>query len=211
MIIKRLTDEQSAELRTAFRAACAAEDPETEIDKFYEKYANLYELSVDDLRFFGDVDRKRQAAENSAPKRRLSKKQEQGQKFRQQQEQNGAQKLRQQQLNPPQKNKKRARKQEQRRREQEEKQKRLRLPEGVSVAEYYGHSTYCPVCLWNFGQILMPPHGPAPHGCKGAGKFGVTRYTIAQQAGAVDMAKAESGSSVHAVGGGLPTLGNRHR
>ncbi len=104
--------------------------------------------------------------------------------------------------------------------DQKEKQKRehqqklVRLPKGVSVADYYGRATYCPVCHRDFGQDLMPPDGPAPHGCKGSGKFGVTRYTIAQQGGAENVRKAKRGTgrgtSVHTVSGGLPGLGKRH-
>ena len=35
----------------------------------------------------------------------------------------------------------------------------------------------------------MPPHGPAPHGCRGSGKFGVTQHSIAQQKRAEEFAR----------------------
>jgi len=37
----------------------------------------------------------------------------------------------------------------------------------------------------------MPPHGPAPHGCRGSGKFGVTQHSIAQQKRAESLPGAE--------------------
>ena len=37
----------------------------------------------------------------------------------------------------------------------------------------------------------MPPHGPAPHGCRGSSKFGVTQHAIAQQKRAERMPRVE--------------------
>ena len=59
-------------------------------------------------------------------------------------------------------------------------------------------------------QDFMPPHGPAPHGCRGSGKFGVTQHAIAQQKRAESVPRAEGGTSVRTVSGGLPGLGKRH-
>ena len=56
----------------------------------------------------------------------------------------------------------------------------------------------------------MPPHGPAPHGCRGSGKFGVTQHSIAQQKRAESLPGAKGGTSVRTVSGGLPGLGKRH-
>lgn len=46
MIIKRLTDEQSAELREAYDEACAAKNHTAAVNKFYETYSNLYGVSI---------------------------------------------------------------------------------------------------------------------------------------------------------------------
>ena len=90
--------------------------------------------------------------------------------------------------------------------------------------DYYGRATYCPVCHRDFDANFMPRHGPDPHGCKGSGKFGVTRYTIDVQKREEEWARrqrkkgkrskgAKGGVlhsvSVRTVSGGLPGLGRR--
>lgn len=47
--IKGLTDEDAAKIRAAYRLAYTAENPTTEIDKFYATYADLYGISVKGL------------------------------------------------------------------------------------------------------------------------------------------------------------------
>lgn len=229
MEIKRLTTRQAATLRKAYCEACAAEDGGLKIDQFYEKYTKLYGLTLDDLRFFTDVYRKRNAAArrktSSKPrseprvpnltlehKERKARESKRRKKEREEQERKFLQKQR---LRLAQAEERRQRRQQERKQklehDQQRKRAKLRLPEGITVGDYYGRNTCCAVCRRDFGQELIPPHGPAPHGCRGAGRIGVTRATLAHNWRAGTGCGAGSGSSVHTVSGGLPTLGKGHR
>src|SRR6202007_1122905 len=53
-------------------------------------------------------------------------------------------------------------------------------PPGMSVTDYVGDTTRCPVCGKNFGMDRIPRHGPEPHGCRGSGRLGVSLYSVHQ-------------------------------
>lgn len=84
-------------------------------------------------------------------------------------------------------------------------------PPGMSVADYIGHTTRCPVCGKDFGADRIPRHGPEPHGCR-QGRFGVSLYSVHQlrRDAKRPSTNGPHSSSVRTVGGGLPGLGRRH-
>jgi hypothetical protein len=129
-MIERLTTAQAEEVRRAYRDAYAANNHSTEIARFYLKYEKLYGVSRQTLRAEADVDRARHAPHYEALK-----------KHRQEKEQKRKQ-------NREKKNKKQKHQRERLRLQN----KSLRLPEGVSVADYYGRATYCPVCHVTLGR-----------------------------------------------------------
>jgi hypothetical protein len=95
----------------------------------------------------------------------------------------------------------------------DEQQRRALLrskPTSMSVADYFGRATYCPVCRRDFETTFVPPHGPRPHGCRGSGKFGVSLYAVQHNTGSEEPPNRWSGSgSGPTVSGGLPGLGRR--
>ncbi|WP_141681358.1 C2HC-type zinc finger protein [Mycobacterium malmoense] len=84
-------------------------------------------------------------------------------------------------------------------------------PPGMSVADYVGQTTRCPVCGRDFGVDRIPRHGPEPHGCRGSGRFAVSLYSVHQARREAKSPKSNdlNGSSVRTVRGGLPGLGRR--
>jgi hypothetical protein len=84
-------------------------------------------------------------------------------------------------------------------------------PPNMSLADYYGRATYCPVCRHDFNTNFIPRHGAGPHGCNGSGKFGASLYTIYLDRRAEKQLKGGGRSTgVRTVSGGLPGLGRRH-
>jgi hypothetical protein len=89
-------------------------------------------------------------------------------------------------------------------------------PQDMSNSDYYGRATYCPACRCRFEENVIPPHGSNGHGCKGAGRFGVTPYAIYLEGRAEKRSRKKKKSStgrastsVRTVRGGLPGLGRR--
>jgi len=82
----------------------------------------------------------------------------------------------------------------------------------VSPGQYYGRSTYCPVCLRELGAERMPRHDDTRwHVCNGSGRFGVTQYTAEQLRRTKGRQEYERSPSIRTVSGGLPGLGKGHR
>jgi hypothetical protein len=153
----RLTANESATIRRAYRDACASGNISRALDAMYAKYVQLYGLSLSELQEVAledkilnpkiyqamyaarDQERKQQEGKRAEPKNRLDA---QKQAERKRKERRGAYNAKVQ---------------------AERKAERQRA---VANPGYYTQSTYCPVCRRNLGREYMPPHGGQPRSPK---------------------------------------------
>jgi hypothetical protein len=215
-VIERLTSDQKAKFRKAYRDAYAASDSYAVLDALYTKYQDLYGVSRETLVEIVTDDHRRNREHYLAlhAVRALEKKERRKANHEQRKQKAKLERT----ATPIQKSTKNAEDAKdaakaRRRAEHERKQAAEREAErkrAIANPGYYTEATYCPVCRRNFDGGLIPPHeNRRGYRCQGSGRFGVTKATLERKPR--EDSKADRDNDFRTVSGGLPSLGKRRR